>query len=78
MNAINTSVRALRIYREFFTVTAKCDNRPMKLYIRRRIRDEYRKNINASPEVVEGLLRNAEEELKVVKRQVNIRNLYDY
>ena len=51
MNAVNRSlqsVRALEIYQKFFRVTSKCSDRPLKLYIRRRIREEYRNNINAS------------------------------
>lgn len=77
MNAINTSMIALKLYREFFSVTSLCSDKPLKLYIRRRIREDYRRNINATGETVEGLLKNAEEELKVVKRQVRIRELYD-
>lgn len=60
MNAVNHSIRALQIYKEFFTVTAKCQDRPLKLYIRRRIREDYRQNINAPNEMVEGLLNKAE------------------
>jgi len=47
------------------------------LYIRRRIREDYRQNINASHDIVEGLLKKAEEDLKVVKRQMAIRQLYE-
>jgi hypothetical protein len=43
------------------------------LYIRRRAREEFRKNINASPAEVEGLLKTAQEELSVAKRQIRIR-----
>lgn len=78
MNAVNHSMRALKIYREYFVATAKCQDRPLKLYIRRRIREDYRQNINAPTETIEGLLNKAEEELKVVKRQMAIRQLYEY
>jgi hypothetical protein len=60
MNAVNHSIRALRIYKEFFNATSKCQDRPLKLYIRRRIREDYRQNINTSNELVEGLLNKAE------------------
>ena len=60
MNAVNHSIRALRIYKEFFTVTAQCENKPLKSYIRRRIREDYRQNINAPHDMVEGLLNKAE------------------
>lgn len=42
MNVVNRSlqtVRALEIYQQFFRETSKCSDRPLKLYIRRRIRE---------------------------------------
>lgn len=42
---MNQALQPLRIYRQFFKATQDCTDRSLKLYIRRRIGEEYRKNI---------------------------------
>ena len=61
MSSIPTTLRALRLYHEFFSVTSHCPDQPLKSYIRRRIREDYRKNINAKGPEVENFLNKAEE-----------------
>lgn len=51
------------IYRGFFKATSKCSDRSLKLYIRRRIREDFRANLNADAAQVDQLLSKAQGEL---------------
>jgi hypothetical protein len=42
---------ALILYRGYFAATKNCTDRSLKLYIRRRIREDYRMNLQATKEV---------------------------
>ncbi len=49
-------VSALSLYRQFFKSTQNCKDKYLKLYVRRRIREEYEHNKNADTAQVDKLL----------------------
>lgn len=40
---MDTGRKMLSLYRQYFKITQNCKDMPLKLYVRRRIREEYQK-----------------------------------
>ena len=66
----------LRLYKDLLREAAKFRSYYYKNYFTRKIRTEFRRNINANEEVSRGLLRKAEDGLAMLKRQTSIVNAY--
>lgn len=66
----------LRLYRQFFKVTQNCADKHLKMYARRRVRQEYEKSRTLAQQEVPKFLEERAQELEVLKRQTIIRNLY--
>lgn len=67
--------QVLALYRLYLTLTSKCPDRSLKLYIRRRAREDILALPN-SPEQAETEFQRLKGEAEVVKRQMLLRHLY--
>lgn len=70
------SLRALPLFRQYFKATQNCNDKHLKLYVRRRIREDFERNRKVSNDEAIKLLREAYKDLEVIKRQVLMRNTY--
>lgn len=66
----------LQLYRNYFLFTRNCQDRSLKLYIRRRASEDFRSAARlAQPEAQKEFAR-LREEAEVVRRQMNTRRMY--
>lgn len=72
------SLRALSLFRQYFKATQNCNDKHLKLYVRRRIRQDFERNRKVSDDQAMKLLGEADKDLQVIKRQVLMRNTYTW
>ena len=66
----------LRLYRSYFLFTRNCQDRSLKLYIRRRATEDFRATSKLNEEEVQAEYLRLKQESEVVQRQMKLRSLY--
>lgn len=66
----------LTLYRLFYTLTRHCPDRSLKLYIRRRAKEDFHALKSRPLDQATTEVERLKGELEVVRRQMNIRSLY--
>lgn len=66
----------LSLYRLYFTITRQCPDRSLKLYIRRRAKEDFRSLSSLQPEQANIEVQRLQSELEIVRRQMAVRTLY--
>lgn len=71
-----SKAQLLSLYRLYFTLTRQCPDRSLKLYIRRRAREDFRSLSNLQPEQANIEVERLQSEVEIVRRQMAVRHLY--
>jgi hypothetical protein len=71
-----TKQQVLSLYRLYYTLTRPCADRSLKLYIRRRAKEDFQALTSTTPELVDPEFHRLTTDLEVVRRQMQLRQLY--
>lgn len=66
----------LQLYRNYFLLTRNCRDRSLKLYIRRRATEDFRKAAQLGDSDARKEFDRLREEAEVIRRQMTVRQLY--
>lgn len=74
--AMPNKQQVLALYRLYYTLTRPCPDRSLKLYIRRRAKEDFSALRSSTPEQTEAEFQRLMNDAEVVRRQMQVRHLY--